>query len=105
MADQKPKQDDVLTTVARTVGTALAKVASAASNVTRGKSQASKGAPRKAATTRSAAPKATRASRPAIGSKSTGAKKKTASAPQRAQQKKKIKRAKHKHAIRRKTAG
>lgn len=91
MADRTGKQDDVLTTVARTVGTALAKVASVASSVTR-----EKPAPRK-----SAPAKAQRASTPAKSRKLA----KKASAPARGQQKKKIKRAKHKRALGRKTAG
>jgi hypothetical protein len=90
MADRTGKQDDVLTTVARSVGKALAKVASAASSVTR-----EKPAPRK-----SAPAKAQRASTPVKSRKP--AKK---SAPARVQQKKKIKRAKHKRALGRKTAG
>ena len=94
MADQTGKQDDVLTTVARTVGKALAKVASAASSVTH-----EKPAPRK-----SAPAKAQPASTPAK-SRKPAKKTVTASAPARAQQKKKIKRAKHKRALGRKTAG
>ncbi len=82
MADEQSQQDDTLTKVARTVGTAVGTVAGLASKITGGN---------------------TAESRPSGGRQPRNAA--AASAMQRAQQKKKDKRLKHKRKLHRRTRG
>ena len=82
MANQ-PEQDNVLTKVARTVGSALGTVAGVASEVTGGKSDEAEAAPAKKSKKNAPA----------------------ADAAERARRQKKAKRAKHKRKLHRKTRG
>jgi hypothetical protein len=91
MAKQEPKDDDVLTKVARTLGTALGTVASAAAEITGSEPEP--------------APKPERATQPPAAEGRKAASLASNTAHERAQAQKKAKRAKHKRKLHRKTAG
>lgn len=93
MAEQQPQGDDVLTKVAKTVGTALGTVASVASEITGGNDEA-------------AQPSSARTQAPAKQTKPERRQSALANPAQaRARERMKAKRAKHRRKLHRKTKG